>query len=179
MWCWRRLLRVPWIAGRSNQSILKEINPEYSLEGLMLKPKLQYFATLREKLTHWKRRWCWERLRAGGKGLTEDEMAGWFYQLNGHSLSKFQEVVKDREAWHAAVHEAAKNEKQFSKWTTTKKNTKNCNDLQTSLLSRNHDVFILKPSMLAQLSAQWTCKKYSLIFSTMEETAVLNFKLCS
>ena len=124
MWCWRRLLRVPWIAGRSNQSILKEINPEYSLEGLMLKPKLQYFATLREKLTHWKRRWCWERLRAGGKGLTEDEMAGWFYQLNGHSLSKFQEVVKDREAWHAAVHEAAKNEKQFSKWTTTKKKHK-------------------------------------------------------
>ena len=60
-----------------------------------------------------------------------------------------------------------------------KKKKPNCNDLQTSLLSRNHDVFILKPSMLAQLSAQWTCKKYSLIFSTMEETAVLNFKLCS
>ena len=53
------------------------------------------------------------------KGLTEDEMAGWFHQLNGHSLSKFKEVVKDREAWHASVHEAAKNEKQLSNWTTT------------------------------------------------------------
>ena len=59
LWCWRRLLRVPWTARRSNQSILKEINPEYSLEGLMLKLKLQYVGHL---MTHWKRPWCWERL---------------------------------------------------------------------------------------------------------------------
>ena len=55
LWCWRRLLRVPWFTGRLNQSILKEINPEYSLEGLMLKLKLQYFAHLMCKVTHWKR----------------------------------------------------------------------------------------------------------------------------
>ena len=68
LWCWRRLLRVPWTARRSNQSILKEINPKYSLEGLMLKLKLQYFGHLSEELTHMKRPWCWERLKAGGKG---------------------------------------------------------------------------------------------------------------
>ena len=66
LWCWRRLLRVPWTARRSNQSILKEISPEYSLEGLMmLKLKLQYFGHLIEELTHWKRPWFWERLKAG------------------------------------------------------------------------------------------------------------------
>ena len=66
LWCWRRPLRVPWTARRSNQSILQEINSDYSLEGLML--KLQYFGPWCKDLTHWKRPWCWERLRAGGVG---------------------------------------------------------------------------------------------------------------
>ena len=66
LWCWRRLLRVPWTATGSSQSILKEISPNYSLEGLMLKLKLQYFGHLMEELTHWKIPWCWERLKAGG-----------------------------------------------------------------------------------------------------------------
>ena len=73
LWCWRRLLRVPWTARRSTQSILKEISPGCSLEGLMLKLKLQYFGHLSEELTHLKRPWCWERLRAGG----EDDDRGW------------------------------------------------------------------------------------------------------
>ena len=68
LWCCRRLLRVPWTAKRSNQSILKEISSEYSLEELMLKPKLQYLATWCEQLTPWKRPWCWERLKTGGEG---------------------------------------------------------------------------------------------------------------
>ena len=68
LWYQRRLLRVPWMARRSNQSILNKINPEYSLERLRLKLKLQYFATWCEELTHWKRPWCWERLKAGGEG---------------------------------------------------------------------------------------------------------------
>ena len=72
LWCWRRLLRVPWTE-RSNQSILKEISPEYSLEGLILKLKLQYFSPWCEELTHWKRPWCWERLVVRGK---EDDR-GW------------------------------------------------------------------------------------------------------
>ena len=71
LWCWRRLLRVPWSARRSNQSILKEISPEYSWEGLMLKLKLQYFGHLMWR-TYWKRLWCWERLRAG-----EGDDRGW------------------------------------------------------------------------------------------------------
>ena len=68
LWYWRRLLRVPWTARRSNQSIQKEMSPEYSLEGLMLKLKLQYLATWCEELTHWKRPCCWGRLKAGGEG---------------------------------------------------------------------------------------------------------------
>ena len=79
--CWRRLLRVPWTARSSNQSFLKEISPEYSLEGLMLKLKLQYtLATWCKELTHWKRSWRWERLKAGGEGKTEG-WDGWMASL--------------------------------------------------------------------------------------------------
>ena len=88
LWCWRRLLRVPWTERRSNQSILKEISPECSLEGLMLKLKLQYLATWCKELTHLRRPWCWERLRAGEKGMTEDDMVGWHHQLNGHKFEQ-------------------------------------------------------------------------------------------
>ena len=85
LWCWRRLLRVPWSARRFNQSILKEISPEYSLEGLMLKLKLQSFGTWCEEPTYLKRPWCWERLKAGGEGY-EDEMVGWHHQHDGHEF---------------------------------------------------------------------------------------------
>ena len=79
LWCWRRLLRVPWTARRSNQSTLKEISPEYSLEVLMLKVKLQYFGHLRRvQMTHWKRLCCWERLKAG-----ERDDRGWMRWLDG------------------------------------------------------------------------------------------------
>ena len=85
---WRRLLRVPWTTRRSNQSILKEISPEYSLEGLMLKLNSNILATWCEELTHWKRPWSWERLRQEEKGMTEDEMAGWHHWLNGHEFGQ-------------------------------------------------------------------------------------------
>ena len=68
LWRWKRLLRVPWTARRFNQSILKQINPVYPLEGLVLKLKLQYLATWCKELNYWKRPWCWERLKAGGEG---------------------------------------------------------------------------------------------------------------
>ena len=68
LWCWRRLLRVPWTARRSKQSIVKEVSPEYSLEGLILKLKLQYLSTWCKELTHLKRPWCWERLKVRGEG---------------------------------------------------------------------------------------------------------------
>ena len=74
LWHWRRLLRVPWTARRSNQSILKELNPEYSLEGLMLKLSSNTLATWCEETTHWRRPWCWERLKAKDKRASENEM---------------------------------------------------------------------------------------------------------
>ena len=96
LWCWRRLLRVHWTARRSNQSILKEISPGCSLEGLMLKLKLQYFGHLMQRVdslgkdsdavTHWKRLWCWEGLGEEEKGTTEDEMSGWHHQLDGRGF---------------------------------------------------------------------------------------------
>jgi len=88
LWCWRGLLRIPWTARRSNQSILKEINPEYSVEGLMLKMSSNTVATWCEELTHWKRPWCWERLKVGREGSTEDEMVGWHHQHNGHEFEQ-------------------------------------------------------------------------------------------
>ena len=87
LWCWRRLLRIPWTTRRLNQSILKEISPEYSLEGLMLKLKLQYLATWCEELVHWKRPWCWENWRQEEK-RTEDETVGWHHQLDGHEYEQ-------------------------------------------------------------------------------------------
>ena len=83
LWCWRRLLRVPWTARRSNQSILKEVSPGCSLEGLMLKLKLQYFGHLMRSLTHWKRFWCWEELGAGGEG-NDRGWDGWMASLTRH-----------------------------------------------------------------------------------------------
>ena len=80
LWCYRTLLRVPYTAGRSNQSILKDIGPRYSLEGPMLKLKLQYLVTWCEELTPLKRLWCWEKLKAGGEGY-EREWDGWMASL--------------------------------------------------------------------------------------------------
>ena len=92
LWCWRRLLRVPWTARRSKQSILKEINPEYSLEGWSwCSNTLDSWC---EELTHWKRPWCWERLRGQEeKGVTENEMVGWYHWLNGHEFGELWELV--------------------------------------------------------------------------------------
>ena len=78
-----KTLESPLDCKRSNQSILKEISPEYSLEWLMLELKFQYLATWCEELAHWKRPWCWERLKAGGEGVKEDEMVGWHHWLDG------------------------------------------------------------------------------------------------
>ena len=80
LWYWRRLSKIPWTAWRSNQSILIEISPEYSLEGLMLKLKLLYFVYLMWELTPWKRPWCWERLKAGEEG-DERGWNGWMASL--------------------------------------------------------------------------------------------------
>ena len=83
LWFWRRLLRVPWTARRSIQSILREISPEYSLQGLMLKLKPSILATWCKELTHLKRPCCWKDWRQEKKGMTEDEMVGWHYRFSG------------------------------------------------------------------------------------------------
>ena len=84
LWCWRRLLRVPWTARRSNQSILKEINPGISLEGLMLKLKLQYFGHLMRRVDSLEKTDAGRDWEQEEKGTTEDEMAGWRHRLDGH-----------------------------------------------------------------------------------------------
>ena len=108
LWCWRRLLRVPWRARTSNYSILKEINPEYSLEELMLKLKLQYLGHLMQTADSLEKTLLLGKIESRGEGATENEMVGWHHQLNGHELEQLWETVKDREAWRAAVRAAAK-----------------------------------------------------------------------
>ena len=114
LWCWRRLLRVPWMARRSNQSILKEISPEYSLEGLMLKLKYfgQYFGHLLRRTDSLEKTLMLERLRGGGAG--DRGWDGWTATPTDMSLRKLREIVKDREAWLAAVHGVAKGQTQLS-----------------------------------------------------------------
>ena len=92
LWHWRRLLRAPWTARRSNQSILKEINPEYSLEGLMLKLKLQYFGLLMQRVDSLEKTLILEKIEGRRRRTTEDEMVGWHHQLNGHEFEQPLEV---------------------------------------------------------------------------------------
>ena len=103
LWCWRRQLRVPWTARRSNQSILKEISPGCSLERLMLKLKLHNFGHLMQRTDSSEKTLCWERLKAGGEG-NDRRWDGWMASpTQWMCLGKFRDLVMDREAWHAGL----------------------------------------------------------------------------
>ena len=104
LWCWRRLLRVPWTARRSNQSILKEISPGCSLVGLILRLRLQYFGHLMRRADSFKKTLMLGKVEGRRRGQQRMRWLGGITDSMDMSLSKFQGMVVDREAWHAAIH---------------------------------------------------------------------------
>jgi len=112
LWCWRRLLRVPWTARRSNQSILKEVSPGCSLEGLMLKLKLQYFGHLMRRTDSLEKTLVLRKIE--GRRRRGRQRMRWLDGITNRNLSKLRELVRDRDGWHVPVHGVAKGQTRLS-----------------------------------------------------------------
>ena len=150
-WCWRRLLRVPWGKRRSIQSILKEISPEYSLEGLMLKLKLQYFGHLMRRTDSLEKTLMLGKIE--GKRRRGQQRMRWLYgitDLTDMSLSRIRELVIDREAWSAAVHGVSKNQTRLREWTEL-----NWTDVRVGL----NDMFFCSIPLLSGTSRK-SCRSF-------------------
>ena len=117
LWCWRRLLRVPWTAKRSNQSILKEISPGCSLEDLMQKLKLQYFGHLMRRVDSLEKTLMLGGIRGRRRRGRQSMMAGWHHWLDGHEFEWTPGLVMDREAWRAVIHGVSQSRIRLSDWT--------------------------------------------------------------